>query len=120
MARRSSVFGEGDVGAEKKTCITGDTSRIASPLRVKPMASLMSDNMSDYTSEVVLLDEEYLMEPQEKSEEPVSPPRTAFMPITKPIPLRPPPVLPSRPSKDGLARLDGRLGKIARLTPVFL
>ena len=55
------------------------------------MASLMSDNMSDYTSEVVLLDEEYLMEPQEKSEEPVSPPRTAFMPITKPIPLRPPP-----------------------------
>ena len=30
------------------------------------------------------------------------------------------PVLPSRPSKDGFARLDGRLGKIARLTPVFL
>jgi len=91
LARRSSVFGEGDVGAEKKTCITGDISRIASPLRVKPMASLRSDNMSDYTSEVVLLDEEHLMEPQEKSEEPVSPPRTAFMPITKPIPLRPPP-----------------------------
>ena len=30
------------------------------------------------------------------------------------------PVLLSRPSKDGFARLDGRLGKIARLTPVFL
>ena len=29
-------------------------------------------------------------------------------------------VLLSRPSKDGFARLDGRLGKIARLTPVFL
>ena len=30
------------------------------------------------------------------------------------------PVLLSRPSKDGFARLDGHLGKIARLTPVFL
>ena len=29
-------------------------------------------------------------------------------------------VLLSRPSKDGFARLDGRLGKIARLTPVVL
>ena len=29
-------------------------------------------------------------------------------------------VLLQRPSKDGFARLDGRLGKIARLTPVFL
>ena len=29
-------------------------------------------------------------------------------------------MLLSRPSKDGFARLDGRLGKIARLTPVFL
>ena len=29
-------------------------------------------------------------------------------------------VLLSCPSKDGFARLDGRLGKIARLTPVFL
>ena len=29
-------------------------------------------------------------------------------------------VLLSRLSKDGFARLDGRLGKIARLTPVFL
>ena len=29
-------------------------------------------------------------------------------------------VLLSRPSKDGFARLDGHLGKIARLTPVFL
>ena len=34
--------------------------------------------------------------------------------------LEPGPVLLSRPSKDGFARLDGRLGKIARLTPVFL
>ena len=30
------------------------------------------------------------------------------------------PVFPTRPSLDGRARLDGRLGKIARLTPVFL
>ena len=30
------------------------------------------------------------------------------------------PVLLSRPSKDGFARLDGRLGIIARVTPVFL
>ena len=30
------------------------------------------------------------------------------------------PVLLSRPSKDGFARLDGHFGKIARLTPVFL
>ena len=29
-------------------------------------------------------------------------------------------VLLHRPSKDWFARLDGRLGKIARLTPVFL
>ena len=29
-------------------------------------------------------------------------------------------VLLSRPSKDGFARLDGRLGIIARVTPVFL
>ena len=29
-------------------------------------------------------------------------------------------VFPSRPSKDGFARLDGHFGKIARLTPVFL
>ena len=29
-------------------------------------------------------------------------------------------VLLSRPSKDGFARLDGRLRKNARLTPVFL
>ena len=29
-------------------------------------------------------------------------------------------VFPTRPSLDGRARLDGRLGKIARLTPVFL
>jgi len=90
LARRSSVLGEGGVGLEKKSCITDGISHIASPLRVKPMASLMSDYMSDYTREVVLLDED-LIEPQEKSEEPVSPPRTAFMPITKPIPLRPPP-----------------------------
>ena len=90
-ARRGSVFGEGDIGVEKKSCITDDSGHIASPLRVKPMASLMADNMSDNTSEVVLLDEEYLIEPQEKSEEPVSPPRTAFVPISKSIPLRPPP-----------------------------
>ena len=30
------------------------------------------------------------------------------------------PVCPSGPSMDGRARLDGRLGKIARLKPVFL
>ena len=30
------------------------------------------------------------------------------------------PVCQSRPSIDGFARLDGHLGKIARLTPVFL
>ena len=29
-------------------------------------------------------------------------------------------VCPSGPSMDGRARLDGRLGKIARLKPVFL
>ena len=29
-------------------------------------------------------------------------------------------VCPSGPSMDGCARLDGRLGKIARLKPVFL
>ena len=34
--------------------------------------------------------------------------------------VSPSPVLLSRPSKDGFARLDGRFGKIARLTPVFL
>merc|ERR1719234_1464143 len=54
------------------------------------MASLIADKMSGHTSEVELLDGEYLIEQQEKSEEPVSPPRTAFVPISKPIPLCPP------------------------------
>ena len=36
------------------------------------------------------------------------------------LPFYASPVFPSRPSKDGFARLDGHLRKNARLTPVFV
>jgi len=86
--KRNSAFNEGNMGVGRESCRTDDVNRIASPLRLKPMSSLMADNLS---SEVVLLDEGDLKEPQEISEEPVSPPRTAFMPTSKPISLFPPP-----------------------------
>ena len=89
-AKRSSAFSEGGMGVERESGITDNINRIASQLRLKPMASLMADSMSNCTSEVVLLHEGDLKEPQEKSEDPVSPPRTAFVPISKQISLFPP------------------------------
>ena len=86
---QNSAFSEGDTGVGRESsCRTDDVNRVASPLRLRPMASLMAHNMP---SEFYLLDEGDLKELQEKSEEPVSPPRTAFMPISKPISLFPPP-----------------------------
>jgi len=89
-AKRSSTFSEGGMGVEKESCNPDNINRIASQLRLKPMASLMAGSMSNCASEVVLLDEGDLEEPQEKSEDPVSPPRTAFMPISKQIAHFPP------------------------------
>lgn len=89
-AKRTSSFSEGGVGVERESCITDNINSIASQLRLKPMASLMAGGMSNCTSEVVLLDEGDLKEPQEKSEDPVSPPRTAFVPISKQISHFPP------------------------------
>ena len=89
-AKRSSTFSEGGMGVEKESCNPDNINRIASQLRLKPMASLMAGSMSNCASEVVLLDEGDLEEPQEKSEDPVSPPRTAFMPISKQISHFPP------------------------------
>jgi len=82
-AKRSSAFSEGGMGVENESCVTNNINRIASQLRLKPMASLMADSTPNCTSEALLLDEGDVKEPQEKSEDPVSPPRTAIMPISK-------------------------------------
>ena len=83
-ARRKSVVSEGVKGLDRESCISDNINSITS-LRLKPMASLMADSVSNCTKEVFLSDERDLKEPQEKSEDPVSPPRTAFMPISKQI-----------------------------------
>ena len=81
-----AIHGE-DIRVERPH-ITDNILRINSPLRLKPMASLIGDICA---SEVVTVDEEILSEHQEITEEPVSPPRTAFMPISKPTFHRPGP-----------------------------
>ena len=58
--------------------ITDNILRINSPLRLKPMASLIGDICA---SEVVTVDEEILSEHQEITEEPVSPPRLSLIHI---------------------------------------
>lgn len=83
-ARQKSVASEGVVGLERESCIS-DNVNSSTSLRLKPMESLMADSMSNCSKEVSLFDESDLKEPQEKSEDPVSPPRTAFMPISKQI-----------------------------------
>jgi len=83
-ARQKSVASEGVMGLERESCIS-DNVNSSTSLRLKPMASLMADSMSNCSKEVFLSDESDFKEPQEKSEDPVSPPRTAFMPISKQI-----------------------------------